>query len=133
MEHSPDAIDSLLDYAAIAFGAEGQSGSQLELNIDFALRSQRNIKVMHEPFSRLPTCAFADVRRNRNRGTAQLRRQAEAFLRRKTLREPIDLLNKRHRLLPHLEIAKRVCHLHDAVTRISHAGPISEDLAVMTR
>jgi hypothetical protein len=70
---------------------------------------------MHECFSPLPTCAFTDVRGNRNRGTAQLRCKAKAFLGRKTCRERIDLLNERHRLLPHFKIAKRACHRHESL------------------
>ena len=118
VEHSADTIDSLLNRGAIAFRAECQPRSELELNIHFTLRSQRNVQVMHEGFPPLPTCAFTDVGGNRNCCPAQLGCQTKTFIRRKTLRERIDFLNERHRLLPHLEIAKRASHLHDAA--VSH-------------
>jgi len=58
------------------------------------------------------TPAFADIRRDGNGGSSNLRRQSETLIGWKASRQAIDILDEQHRLLPHAEATERTIAWH---------------------
>ena len=106
VQHSPDLVDTIQYALVVPLVHKPETSCDFQLNLHLALRPKGDIEVMEKHPLPLAALPLADIGWNGHRCTPDLGGESESLMDRKVRRYPVDLLDKHHRITPHLQIVK---------------------------
>jgi len=92
IEHAADVVDAARDPLVIGWSDIRETTRNLELDIDLALRTERDVEMIQVCLSTLPAAALTDVRGYGNGGSSDLRRESEPLANDKIWGLDVDVL-----------------------------------------
>jgi hypothetical protein len=133
-EHPAHSIQLVIRWQKVGGGEIAQPTCELYLCIEFPARTERDTHMVAVCVIRVwrpSIVSFRDVRRNRHSRSPGLRRQSEAFIGWKALRDRVTIKDQIDSDLPDLEIPVAVDLPHVALPAQKLPPPFRLELAVV--
>lgn len=122
-QHSCNFVCRFEQRSSIVLRKIVKSSRKNQKGFDLPGRTKADSQTASKVWVCSPSMSLCNVRGNRGTGSAQLRREAELFITRKSGSKAVNRDTKVHTLLPHVKILiARRSHCHDPSTTLPAEG-----------